>query len=412
MGTLMDAETSYLFRHSILRDAAYQLQLPAQRSKLHELAIEIIDHLPLSKNQRAALAGEFAAHARAAQVGARPKAKTRLQQIELSMLRPAISHASTNWCHEEAIALARRLRELPCATPRDHSVAQSFVVSSLMFLGRMEAARDETIEGIRISRQFNDHDGERIMLYNASIIARELGDMDELERRSLELLAAERGSTGTAHYARALKARASALVQQGKHEESVELCTQALAVFEQRQDAREIAGILMDRCNSYEKLKRMDDAQRDFLRAREICVETKDYFRLATLLMNEARSLLARQEVLQAEQLAREAVQAVEKANSENLHAQVLCVLGRVRRASGDSQGAEQLFRRASEMVSTHTPANTRAGVHAVLAEHLLNCGKRQEAQAAFEAAKNCADAKLVDNATRGLLQQLASRLA
>lgn len=408
----MDAETAYLFRHSILRDAAYQLQLPAQRSKLHALALEIIDHLPMDKNQRAALAGELATHARAAQVGAKPKAKARFQRLELGLLRPAISHANANWRHEEAIALARRLRELPCASPRDHSVAQNFVVSSLMFLGRMEAARAEVTEGIRVSREFNDHDGERIMLYNASVIARELGDMDELDRRSLELLAAERDSTGTAHYARALKARASALVQQGKYEESVELCTQALVVFEQRGDAREIAGILMDRCNSYERLKRLEEAQRDFLRAREICVETQDYFRLANLLMNEARSLLVRQKVLKADRLAREALQAVENANSHNLHAQVLCVLARARQASGDSLGAENLLRRASEMASTNTPANTRAGVFAVLAEQLLNCGKREEAQAAFEVAENCADPKLVDSATRDLLQTLASRLA
>lgn len=39
----MHAETAYLFRHALLRDAAYQLQLPGDRARLHALAIDIIE---------------------------------------------------------------------------------------------------------------------------------------------------------------------------------------------------------------------------------------------------------------------------------------------------------------------------------------------------------------------------------
>lgn len=41
----MFAEAAYLFRHALLRDAAYQLQLPADRAALHALALEIIEGL-------------------------------------------------------------------------------------------------------------------------------------------------------------------------------------------------------------------------------------------------------------------------------------------------------------------------------------------------------------------------------
>ncbi|KAA0218107.1 tetratricopeptide repeat protein [bacterium] len=41
----MHAETAYLFRHALLRDAAYQLQLPGDRARLHALAFEIIESL-------------------------------------------------------------------------------------------------------------------------------------------------------------------------------------------------------------------------------------------------------------------------------------------------------------------------------------------------------------------------------
>ena len=39
----MDAELTYLFRHAVLRDAAYDLQLPGDRAKLHELAFHLIE---------------------------------------------------------------------------------------------------------------------------------------------------------------------------------------------------------------------------------------------------------------------------------------------------------------------------------------------------------------------------------
>jgi hypothetical protein len=37
----LPAESAYLFRHALLRDAAWQLQLPRDRARLHALAFEI-----------------------------------------------------------------------------------------------------------------------------------------------------------------------------------------------------------------------------------------------------------------------------------------------------------------------------------------------------------------------------------
>ncbi|KAF0247056.1 MAG: hypothetical protein FD180_173, partial [Planctomycetota bacterium] len=41
----MIAETAYLFRHALLRDAAYQLQLPGDRARLHGIALRAIEAL-------------------------------------------------------------------------------------------------------------------------------------------------------------------------------------------------------------------------------------------------------------------------------------------------------------------------------------------------------------------------------
>ncbi|MCC6466217.1 MAG: hypothetical protein IT463_12830 [Planctomycetes bacterium] len=39
----MHAELAYLFRHALLRDAAYQVQMPSDRARLHELAFYLIE---------------------------------------------------------------------------------------------------------------------------------------------------------------------------------------------------------------------------------------------------------------------------------------------------------------------------------------------------------------------------------
>jgi tetratricopeptide (TPR) repeat protein len=41
----MHAERAYLFRHALMRDAAYQLQMPVDRARLHGLALEAIQDL-------------------------------------------------------------------------------------------------------------------------------------------------------------------------------------------------------------------------------------------------------------------------------------------------------------------------------------------------------------------------------
>jgi hypothetical protein len=77
------AEAAYLFRHALLRQAAYQLQLPGDRQRLHALAFDVIENAcggpappapsldsfapaPLPPHPTDPFAAELAAHASAA----------------------------------------------------------------------------------------------------------------------------------------------------------------------------------------------------------------------------------------------------------------------------------------------------------------------------------------------------------
>lgn len=62
----MHAEAAYLFRHALLRDAAYQLQMPADRARLHGLVVALIEQLCGGRPEQSALevesASEFTPH--------------------------------------------------------------------------------------------------------------------------------------------------------------------------------------------------------------------------------------------------------------------------------------------------------------------------------------------------------------
>lgn len=61
----LTAESVYLFRHAVMRDAAYQLVLPSQRGRLHRVALEALEDVT-PDHARDAIALELAQHAEVA----------------------------------------------------------------------------------------------------------------------------------------------------------------------------------------------------------------------------------------------------------------------------------------------------------------------------------------------------------
>ena len=90
----VSGESLYLFRHALLREAAYELYPPSVRAKLHRLVVEIATFL-FEDSQLSPLAAELADHARAAWQGTDDESLQRV--VETS---------------ERLLALAERLSEL------------------------------------------------------------------------------------------------------------------------------------------------------------------------------------------------------------------------------------------------------------------------------------------------------------
>lgn len=124
------AETAYVFRHALLREAAYQLQPPAQRARLHELALEAIPALfaPLGESAVDQQAADLADHAMLAAIARRDStgnlARLReLAVVEAHWLQRAAQHATAAYELSRALDCWNRVAALPDTTPALRALA-------------------------------------------------------------------------------------------------------------------------------------------------------------------------------------------------------------------------------------------------------------------------------------------------
>lgn len=100
-GAGASAETVHVFRHALLREAAYELQLPADRGALHALALDAITELcndPARPGLLDAQAAELAVHARLGYNHATDQAARR-----------RLGTAEAHWLNRAALAAERAL---------------------------------------------------------------------------------------------------------------------------------------------------------------------------------------------------------------------------------------------------------------------------------------------------------------
>lgn len=128
----VSAESAYLFRHAVVRDAAYELQLPSERAVLHGLALDILEALPGLNLTAVGL--ELARHARAAQETNRDAG--RFVQAERRHLRAGGDFARFNYDYPGALEAFERLHELLADSPPERAVVADMLADVLQRLGR------------------------------------------------------------------------------------------------------------------------------------------------------------------------------------------------------------------------------------------------------------------------------------
>ena len=124
----LSAENAYLFRHAIVREAAYQLILPSARAELHGAAIIAFEARGADFANR--FAAELAGHARLA-----GNADTEVLYLPL-----AAQAARDAYQNEAATRLLRRLSELVPQGGAAHIDALASLAEALDFMGETEPA--------------------------------------------------------------------------------------------------------------------------------------------------------------------------------------------------------------------------------------------------------------------------------
>lgn len=404
----MFAETAYLFRHALLREAAYQLQPPAERAGLHGLALEIMQAaLGDTDEALAPFALELADHARAAAEGASPDRMRILAHREHTLLGLAHHVAARNWRLPEAEQCCRRILESPLADPTQGLRARCNLVATLMQMARVREAAENVEIGLGESASINDAVGRRRLLYNGALLATWRGDLGALKHYAGLLENDTANDPPGLDHARALKLRAEIIERDGNLHGALDCLGRALAELESVGEERECAGVLINIALVLVNLKRYDEAATVRERALQITRKFGEVTRTATLLNNGAFALIEQGRFAEAGALAVEAESLARKARAPALWVRTFDSRQIVLAETGQFAAGEALARRQLAVFLELGFAKGVMGAITHLARCLLEQGRGDQARVVIEESRPLVAAAF-DAPTAAQLEQLS----
>lgn len=361
----MHAEQAYLFRHALLRDAAYELQPPGDRARLHNLALEILE-LVLDEAARAELALELAGHARGAAQGAEGDARASLLRRELGHLGNAAERARAGHRHADEAELCARLIAHEQVAPLPLVQARLQLADACKHLGR-------TLDSLQAARQA-------------------LHEAEQLGEPSLQVAA--------------LRAQAGAQETMGQYEQAAETLAEAL----QRLGP---SGAPALRCELSLAAATIDHAAGEHARAearvRETCRKARE-LGLSNLELKGLQLLgavlLGRRCFEESIATSRQALKLLEQAGDQAGQAIALTNMGACLQLTDDAPAARDVYLRALKLAEA---SGSRRG-QAVLLNNLGTLSDRQDPAfaercyiGAIEAAREVSDPRRELFALNGL---------
>lgn len=427
----MNAETAYLFTHALLRDAAYQLQLPGVRAKLHLLAAELLEHLLFPND--ATVAVEIAEHLRHA---GDHLDLPGMAERERRFLELAAGQARDAYRHEDALRLTLRIAELVQGPARAEAylAAADTCLNSGMLSRAAEAIEAASSELMRTKGELEI----RALLHKADLCVRsgksidaesparlaqqlaESGLMVELRVRALALLGICLQDTGRSTEAREVYSQAlelarstdnRRLLQQctanlgamhhelGEYHEAARLYYEALELAAGRGDARVECVLLSNLASLGRRLFDADRIERDYARALELAVRIGERRQEGITLGNYAMQQHEWQNFGRAEELyarAQAIAREVGNRRSEAIMTSSLAALhqdlGRYAKALPLTLQAVELLTRLGEKRALCTALGNLAALHADLGNPVQ---AEQTFQRALEVARAASNERM-----------------
>jgi tetratricopeptide (TPR) repeat protein len=329
----MDAESAYLFRHGVLRDAAYELMPPSLRVTLHGLVADCLAEL--FKERLDPVAGGIADHLELA---------GRLVD-ELPYRRRAAKYAEHNYANAEAVRNLYRI------------------------------AQAEGLDAAARVRALEQAGGLQIQMGDPAGVAETLRRMDALAGDD-ELLALTR---------RGLQAKLD--MRAGRTSEAGEAYEQ-LAEAWRRRGNRERELVVLGGLNDVRKTQgRFDEAEALCKRVLELAVELGDRRQECRTLSHLATTYGYKQQYKLAEDYCRRALKLAQDLHERQIEGGVLNTLALVLRREGRLEEALQTYRQALAVLR-ETGARVHEGVAlGNMGAVLEDLGRRDESGRLFKQA-------------------------
>ncbi|MCA8918431.1 MAG: tetratricopeptide repeat protein [Planctomycetes bacterium] len=265
----VSGESLYLFRHALLREAAYELYPPSVRAKLHRLVVEIATFL-FEDSQLSPLAAELADHARAAWQGTDDES---LQRIEAGFCNRAASHARAMYQNSDAVSFLTRIADLPALTDAERVKPLADASYAAYLSGDIEtterlAKRADALRptGIELAGLRNT---QAAVCYLRS-------DIDEAIRLAEEARDGFRSTKDERGCARAMNILAVCYTQTGEYGLARSTYQEAAAIFREIGDRRGEGGCATNLALLLEQTGERDESERLYNQALEIDRECGD----------------------------------------------------------------------------------------------------------------------------------------
>lgn len=323
----VSAEDLYVFRHRVLREAAYQLLLPSQRAELHLCAMQQLEQVA-DTQVSVALARELAEHAGAALAPGSELPQSHLLQVRAAhvrLLRQWGELASQDWQNEEAALAWGALASQPDIDPYDRADALLRAQVALSQLSRYDeaagllaACREELAPMDDSESSTRLRCRERLAQAALHSSRAEMLPCQAAATRALEL--AE--SIGdTALIADAETSLAAAARHAGRLQEAIERDTRALALARQARGPRGVSYIQTRLGLALREAGRNEDGARVVTNAIELARSDANPRQLLSALITGATVARASDEIDRAESLLLEAMELAQRIGSRTAFA-------------------------------------------------------------------------------------------
>ncbi|MCB0216201.1 MAG: tetratricopeptide repeat protein, partial [Chloroflexi bacterium] len=361
-------EREYVFKHALLRDAAYGSLLKRQRPVLHALAADwLIDH---AGERYAELAAQIARHAELA--GRAAEAARHY--------RAAAERARATYANADAVAQYRKACEL---WPAEDEAGRFACIQggelALDMLGQREEQRESLDKMGAVAEQLDDA-ARSYVHYRRSWLALRTGDDQgaETEARRALTLANEAVKAG----ADARINLGNALRRQKRFDEAMEQFEAALDLLGDTADERSIATALLGLATTAESAKDFETARQGFERALAIFERLDDVYNQAATVTNLAIFNAMQGQLDEAAPRFEAALQLYRAAGDRAGEGKALHNLGFLDMETGDYASAESHLRQARAIYQAVSQSQGEADVIRDLREVLRRSGREAEAQA------------------------------